>query len=295
VVDNAFATPALQRPLEFGADIVAYSATKMMDGQGRVLAGAVTGTEDFINNTLLPFTRNTGPTLSGVQCLGGAEGAGDARPAHPPPERECAQGRRFLEKRVPKINFPALPSHPQHNLFMRQMDDAGPIFSFEVEAAASRRMACSTHSSLIDISNNIGDSRSLMTHPSSTTHSGVAEEKRMEMGVTEGMLRLNVGLEDPDDLIADLDQALRRAVSDAVMKACSPTRPRRAASSSACRCPICPNSPSRSAAAGSGPIISASRMTGRSPCNCSPATGSSPTGAARAIRWKAKASSASSR
>ena len=85
MVDNAFATPALQRPMEFGADVTAYSATKMMDGQGRVLAGAVCGTEDFINNTLLPFTRNTGPTLVAVQRLGGAEGAGDARPAHPPP------------------------------------------------------------------------------------------------------------------------------------------------------------------------------------------------------------------
>jgi O-succinylhomoserine sulfhydrylase len=117
---------------------------------------------------------------------------------------------RFLEGRVPKINFPALPSHPQHNLFTRQMDDAGPIFSFEVEGRAQAH-ALLDALELIDISNNIGDSRSLMTHPSSTTHYGVAEDKRIEMGVTEGMLRLNVGLEDPEDLITDLDQALRQA------------------------------------------------------------------------------------
>jgi len=210
VVDNAFATPALQRPLEFGADVVAYSATKMMDGQGRVLAGAVTGNEKFINETLLAFTRNTGPTLSAFNAwvvLKGLETL-DLRI-----RRQSANALKvggFLESRVPKLNFPALPSHPQHNLFTRQMDDAGSIFSFEVEGRAQAH-ALLDALELIDISNNIGDSRSLMTHPSSTTHAGVAEEKRIEMGVTEGMLRLNVGLEDPDDLITDLDQALGRA------------------------------------------------------------------------------------
>lgn len=210
VVDNAFATPALQRPLEFGADVVAYSATKMMDGQGRVLAGAVTGNEKFINETLLAFTRNTGPTLSAFNAwvvLKGLETL-DLRI-----RRQSANALKvggFLEGRVPKLNFPALPSHPQHNLFTRQMDDAGSIFSFEVEGRAQAH-ALLDALELIDISNNIGDSRSLMTHPSSTTHAGVAEEKRIEMGVTEGMLRLNVGLEDPDDLITDLDQALGRA------------------------------------------------------------------------------------
>ncbi|NIJ19634.1 O-succinylhomoserine sulfhydrylase [Sphingomonas naasensis] len=207
VVDNAFATPALQRPLEFGADVVAYSATKMMDGQGRVLAGAVTGSEKFINETLLAFTRNTGPTLSPFNAwvvLKGLETL-DLR-IHRQSENALKVGR-FLEGRVPRINFPALPSHPQHNLFSRQMSAAGSIFSFEVEGRTQAH-ALLDALALIDISNNIGDSRSLMTHPSSTTHYGVAEDKRIEMGVTEGMLRLNVGLEDPDDLIADLDQAL---------------------------------------------------------------------------------------
>ncbi|MDF7776661.1 aminotransferase class I/II-fold pyridoxal phosphate-dependent enzyme [Sphingomonas sp. AOB5] len=208
VVDNAFATPALQRPMEFGADVTAYSATKMMDGQGRVLAGAVCGTQDFIDNVLLPFTRNTGPTLSAFNAwvvLKGLETL-DLR-IRRQSENSLKVGS-FLETRVPRILHPGLPSHPQHNLAMSQMDACGPIFAFEVEG---RKQAHGLLDALglIDISNNIGDSRSLMTHPASTTHSSVAEDKRLEMGVTEGMLRLNVGLEDPEDLIADLDQALK--------------------------------------------------------------------------------------
>lgn len=211
VVDNAFATPALQRPLEFGADVVAYSATKMMDGQGRVLAGAVTGSAQFINEVLLPFTRNTGPTLSPFNAwlvLKGLETL-DLRIRRQ--SENALKVGEFLEKRVPRMHFPALPSHPQHDLFVRQMDAAGPIFSFEVDGGRSQAHALLDALQLIDISNNIGDSRSLMTHPSSTTHSGVAEEKRLEMGVTEGMIRINVGLEDAEDLIADLDRALEKA------------------------------------------------------------------------------------
>jgi O-succinylhomoserine sulfhydrylase len=208
VVDNAFATPALQRPMEWGADVVAYSATKMMDGQGRVLAGAVCGTEAFINDTLLPFTRNTGPTLSPFNAwvvLKGLETL-DLR-IRRQSEHAVTVGR-FLESRVPRVLHPGLPSHPQHNLAMAQMDAAGAIFAFEVEGRAQAHGLLDALE-LIDISNNIGDSRSLMTHPASTTHSSVAEEKRLEMGVTEGLLRLNVGLEDPADLLDDLDRALR--------------------------------------------------------------------------------------
>ncbi len=211
VVDNAFATPALQRPMEFGADVVAYSATKMMDGQGRVLAGAVAGSEKFINEVLLPFTRNTGPNLSPFNAWVVLKGLETLDLRIRRQSENALKVGSFLEQRVPKINFPALPSHPQHNLFMRQMAAAGPIFSFEVDGGRKQAHALLDALELVDISNNIGDSRSLMTHPSSTTHYGVAEEKRLEMGVTEGMLRLNVGLEDPEDVIADLDQALRAA------------------------------------------------------------------------------------
>ncbi len=209
VVDNAFATPALQRPMEYGADITAYSATKMMDGQGRVLAGAVCGTEKFISEVLLPFTRNTGPTLSAFNAwvvLKGLETL-DLR-IHRQSENALKVGR-FLESRVPRILHPGLPSHPQHNLAMSQMDAAGCIFAFELDGGRRQAHGLLDALALIDISNNIGDSRSLMTHPASTTHSGLAEEKRLEMGVTEGMIRINVGLEDPQDVIDDLDQALR--------------------------------------------------------------------------------------
>ncbi|MDG2535426.1 aminotransferase class I/II-fold pyridoxal phosphate-dependent enzyme [Sphingomonas sp. HITSZ_GF] len=211
VVDNAFATPALQRPMEFGADVVAYSATKMMDGQGRVLAGAVAGSAQFINEVLLPFHRNTGPTLSPFNAWVVLKGLETLDLRIRRQSENALKVGGFLEKRVPRINFPALPSHPQHNLFARQMEAAGPIFSFEVDGGRKQAHALLDALTLVDISNNIGDSRSLMTHPSSTTHSGVAEEKRLEMGVTEGMLRLNVGLEDAQDVIDDLDQALRVA------------------------------------------------------------------------------------
>ncbi len=211
VVDNAFATPALQRPMAFGADVVAYSATKMMDGQGRVLAGAVCGTEDFITNTLLPFTRNTGPTLSAFNAWVVLKGLETLDLRIRKQSENALEVGRFLEGRVPRINHPGLPSHPQHALAMAQMDMTGPIFSFEVDGGRRQAHALLDALALIDISNNIGDSRSLMTHPASTTHSSVAEEKRLEMGVTEGLLRLNVGLEDPADVIADLDQALTAA------------------------------------------------------------------------------------
>lgn len=210
IVDNAFATPVLQRPMDFGADIVAYSATKMMDGQGRVLAGAVVGSHDFIENTLLSFTRNTGPTLSPFNAWVVMKGLETLDLRVRRQSDNALKVGRFVEGRVPRVNFPGLPSHPQHNLAMRQMEAAGPIFSFEVDGGRQQAHGLLDALGLIDISNNIGDSRSLMTHPASTTHSGVAEDKRIEMGVTEGLLRLNVGLEDPDDLIEDLDQALRQ-------------------------------------------------------------------------------------
>ncbi|MBY0305875.1 MAG: aminotransferase class I/II-fold pyridoxal phosphate-dependent enzyme [Sphingomonas sp.] len=208
VVDNAFATPALQRPMEYGADVVAYSATKMMDGQGRVLAGAVCGTAEWINNTLLPFTRNTGPTLSAFNAWVVLKGLETLDLRIRRQSENALKVGKFLEARVPRILHPGLPSHPQHNLAMSQMSACGPIFAFEVAGGRPQAHGLLDALTLVDISNNIGDSRSLMTHPASTTHYGVAEEKRIEMGVTENLLRLNVGLEDPADVIDDLDQAL---------------------------------------------------------------------------------------
>jgi O-succinylhomoserine sulfhydrylase len=207
VADNAFATSALQRPMTFNADVVAYSATKLMDGQGRVLAGAVCGSEQFVNEVLLPFIRNTGPTLSPFNAwvvLKGLETL-DLRVRRQ--SDNALQVARFLEGRVGRILYPGLPSHPQHNLAMAQMSAGGTILSFYV-ADRTQAHGLLDALALIDISNNIGDSRSLMTHPSSTTHSSLSPEVRESMGISEGMLRLNVGLEDPADLIGDLDRAL---------------------------------------------------------------------------------------
>lgn len=209
VVDNAFCTPVLQRPLEFGADVVAYSATKLMDGQGRVLAGAVCGTEKFINEVLLPFQRNTGPNCSPFNAwvvLKGLETL-DLR-ARRQSENALKLGQ-FMEHRVPRMIHPGLSSHPQYDLAVRQMEACGPIFSFELDSRAQAH-AMLDALELIDISNNIGDSKSLMCHPASTTHHNVGPEGRAEMGVTDGMLRINVGLEDVDDLMEDVDQALRQ-------------------------------------------------------------------------------------
>ncbi len=211
VVDNAFCSPVLQRPMEFGADVVAYSATKLMDGQGRVLAGAVCGTQEFIDEKLLPFQRNTGPNLAPFNAwvvLKGLETL--SLRAHRQSENALKLGH-FMETRVPTMLHPGLASHPRHELAMRQMDACGPIFSFVVDGGRSQAHAILDALRLIDISNNIGDTRSLMCHPASSTHAAMGEQARDEMGVSEGMLRINVGLEDVDDLIEDMDQALAAA------------------------------------------------------------------------------------
>lgn len=210
VVDNAFATAALQRPIEFGADVVAYSATKLMEGQGRVMLGAVCGTAEFINDVLMPFQRNTGPiaapfnawvVMKGLETL--------SLRAHKQSEN-AMEVARFLEGRGVKMLHPGLPSHPQHNLAARQMDAFGNIFSFNLKDRV-QAFAMLNAMELIDISNNIGDSKSLACHPASTTHNNMGVEGRAEAGVGEGMIRLNVGLEDPLDLIEDLDRALGAA------------------------------------------------------------------------------------
>ncbi len=210
VVDNAFATSVLQRPLDFGADVVAYSATKMMDGQGRVLAGAVAGSKKFIEEKLLPFQRNTGPNLSPFNAWVVMKGLETLELRAMRQSESALTVGRFMEARVPKMLHPGLPSHPQHNLAAVQMKAFGPIFSFVLDGGRRQAMDLLNALQLIDISNNIGDSRSLMTHPASTTHHSVGPDARAEMGVDEGMIRINIGLEDPQDLIEDLDQALTK-------------------------------------------------------------------------------------
>jgi cystathionine gamma-synthase/O-succinylhomoserine sulfhydrylase len=211
VVDNAFATAALQRPLEFGADVVAYSATKLMDGQGRVLAGAICGSRDWIDNVLLPFQRNTGPNLSPFNAWVVLKGLETLSLRAQRQSESALKVGEFLEGRVPRLLHPGLSSHPQHRLAMSQMDAAGAIFSLVLDGGRAQVHAVLDALELIDISNNIGDSKSLATHPASTTHANMGAEAREAMGVAEGMMRLSIGLEDVDDLIEDLDQALTRA------------------------------------------------------------------------------------
>ncbi|MEM7689922.1 MAG: aminotransferase class I/II-fold pyridoxal phosphate-dependent enzyme [Pseudomonadota bacterium] len=211
VVDNAFAGPTLQRPMEFGADVIAYSATKIMDGQGRVLAGAICGSEEWVTEVLMPFQRNTGPILSAFNAWVVMKGL-ETLPLRAKQQSANATALgQFLEPRVQKAGgrmlHPGLASHPRHEMAVKQMDETGPIFAFDV-GRQETAFAILDALHLIDISNNIGDAKSLMCHPASSTHAVMGEEARAEMGVTNGLLRINVGLEDIQDLIEDMDQAL---------------------------------------------------------------------------------------
>jgi len=211
IVDNAFATAALQRPLEFGADVVAYSATKLMDGQGRVLLGAVCGSEQWINEVLSPFQRNTGPVASPFNAWVVMKGLETlSLRAHKQSDNAMEVGR-FVESRVSRVLHPGLESFAQHPVAAKQMDAFGPIFSFVVDGGREGAFKVLDALELVDISNNIGDAKTLACHPASTTHHNMGPEGRAEMGVDEGMIRINIGLEDPLDIIEDLDRAFAKA------------------------------------------------------------------------------------
>lgn len=211
VVDNAFATGALQRPLEFGADVVAYSATKLMDGQGRVLLGAVCGSGEFINDVLMPFQRNTGPIAAPFNAWVVMKGLETLSLRALRQSENAMQVAQFLEGRVPRIAYPGLASFAQHDLAARQMDAFGNMLTFDLDGGRDQAFALLNALELIDISNNLGDAKSLACHPATTTHNNMGPEGRAEAGVSDGMIRLNIGLEDPVDLIEDLDRALARA------------------------------------------------------------------------------------
>lgn len=209
VVDNIFATPILQRPLQYGADVVVYSGTKHMDGQGRVLGGAIVSTRKFKEDLLKPFLRHTGPSISPFNAwilLKGLETMklrveAQSQSAHRIAEALC------LMKGVSRVIYPHLDSHPQAALSQKQMRLGGTMVTFEVEGGKTKAFDVLRHLGIIDISNNLGDAKSLITHPASTTHRNIGPEARAMMGITDGMLRLSVGLEDTEDLIGDLKQA----------------------------------------------------------------------------------------
>ncbi|MDR3518639.1 MAG: O-succinylhomoserine sulfhydrylase [Azospirillaceae bacterium] len=209
IVDNVFATPVLQRPLTLGADVVVYSATKHIDGQGRCLGGAILCSEDFAT-TLAPFLRNTGPALSPFNAWVLLKGL-ETMELRVRAQVEAATAiARALEShpRVARVLYPGLESHPQFALARRQMKAGGTLIAFEPIGGKAEAFRLSNRLRIIRISNNLGDSKSLVTHPATTTHQKLTDDERGRVGIGAASLRLSVGLEDPQDLIDDLNQAL---------------------------------------------------------------------------------------
>lgn len=210
VVDNVFATPLLQKPLELGADVVVYSCTKHIDGQGRVLGGAVLGRQKWVDEVLQPFIRNTGPSISpfnawlllkGLETLSLRVRAG------------CDSAEKvanFLaaQPAIARVWYPTRADHPQRELAMKQMTAGGTLVTFEVKGGKDAAFAVMNAMRLVKVSNNLGDSKSLATHPATTTHLRIGAEERAKLGITDGVIRLSVGLEDPQDIIEDLEGAL---------------------------------------------------------------------------------------
>ncbi len=213
VVDNAFASPVLQRPMDFGADIVIHSSTKYIDGQGRCLGGMILCKQDFLSDHLQIFLRNTGPSISPFNAwvhLKSLETLDLRMRAHCANALEVAE---FLshQKKVTRVRYPFREDHPQYELARAQMSGGGGVVTFEIEGGKEAAFRFARALELIDISNNLGDTKSLLTHPATTTHQRLSPEARADLGVTDGMVRLSVGLEDPADLCEDLAQALAAA------------------------------------------------------------------------------------
>jgi O-succinylhomoserine sulfhydrylase len=215
IVDNVFATPLLQKPLQLGADVVVYSATKHIDGQGRCLGGAVLADAQFCKDQVMPFLRHTGPALSPFNAwvlLKGLETLSLRL------ERQCATARRIAEllaghRAVARTLYPLLPAHPQYELARRQMTDGGTVVSFEIKGGKDAAFAFMNALEIADISNNLGDSKTLVTHPATTTHRSMPEEDRLKAGITPGLIRLSLGLETQADLERDVARGLAAAAA----------------------------------------------------------------------------------
>jgi O-succinylhomoserine sulfhydrylase len=213
MVDNVFATPLLQRPLEFGADVVIYSATKHIDGQGRCLGGAVLSSKAWIEGTLQPFIRNTGPAMSPFNAWVMLKGLETLSLRVNAMCASAATVADFLatQRDVSRVLYPARADHPQHDLAMRQMSQGGTIVAFELAGGKPAAFRMLDALRLIRVSNNLGDAKSLVTHPATTTHMRIGAEERALLGITDGLVRLSVGLEDAADLTEDLGHALMAA------------------------------------------------------------------------------------
>lgn len=209
IVDNCFATPYLQQPIKFGADLVIHSATKLIDGQGRVLGGVTVGNADLIQSIYL-FSRNTGPSLSPFNAWILSKSL-ETLPVRV--DRHCANALKiatFLEAhhKVNFVKYPFLKSHPQYELAKQQMKLGGSIVAFEVKGGIEAGRKFLNSLQFLSLSANLGDTRTIVTHPASTTHAKIPEDVRLETGITAGLIRVSVGLEHPEDIINDLKQAL---------------------------------------------------------------------------------------
>jgi len=215
IVDNVFSTPVFQKPLGLGADIVVYSATKHIDGQGRCLGGVVLSDEKWIDETLFPYLKHTGPSLSPFNAwvLLKALETLELRVTRQTESAAALAEMLVAHPAVTRIFYPGHLSHPQHALAERQMKAGGTMIAFEVEGGKRGAFDMLRALEIVKISNNLGDAKSLVTHPATTTHQRLKEEQRAELGISDGLVRLSVGLEDAEDLAEDLSQALSFAAA----------------------------------------------------------------------------------
>ena len=211
VIDNVFASPVLQQPLELGADVVVYSATKHIDGQGRSLGGVILSTNEFAQTTLKDFLRHTGPAISPFNAwllLKGLETL-DLRVMRQMENARAVANFLSKQNKLRRVLHPDLASHPQHALAKKQMKGGGTVVAFDLDGGKPAAFRFLNALRLVDISNNLGDGKSLVTHPATTTHQRLPIEDRERLGITEGLVRLSVGLEDPVDVQDDLATALK--------------------------------------------------------------------------------------
>jgi O-succinylhomoserine sulfhydrylase len=209
-VDNCFCSPALQQPLLLGADLVIHSATKYLDGQGRVLGGAVAGRKEIIQERLIPFLRTTGPSISPFNAWVILKGTETLSLRMVKQSEHALAVATWLEQHpaVARVYYPGLISHPGYDLAQRQQRKSGALLSFELKGEQKAAWSLINQTRLISITANLGDTRSTITHPSTTTHGRLTEEDRLKAGIRPGLVRLAVGLEHPDDLIRDLERGL---------------------------------------------------------------------------------------
>ena len=212
VVDNVFATPLYQRSLDLGADVVIYSATKHIDGQGRVLGGVILGSEPFIRKTVEPYMKHTGGAISPFNAwvmLKGLETMDLRVRAQSDGATKIAAALESHPK-LSRVIYPHLPSHPQHEVATRQMERGGTVLSFDIEGGQEAAFRFLNALNVVIISNSLGDAKSIVTHPATTTHQRLEDEMKAALGISPGLVRLSVGLEDADDLLADITQALEK-------------------------------------------------------------------------------------